>query len=304
MSSSRVVCSVGRTTSWLMRLVSSPARSFRKSGALTPAAQTINSAGSSRPSASRTPSGTTSATLASVCTSTPSLRNSSSDASDRRARQGRQHARRGLDEQHADVLVGIDAVQPEGHHFARRAVQFGGQLDAGGAGTDDGHMQLLRPHRRVLGMGADAGVDHARMKAQRVGGRLQPHRVFAHTRGAEIVALAADRDHQRVVAEGALRRDLPAFVIDMGRHQYLAPRAVQAHHFADAVAEVVPVRLREVAHLVGAHVHAAGRDLVQLGLPDVGALALDQRDLGLLAATQTYRPAAWPVRARPPRRRR
>ena len=33
-----------------MRLVSSPAMSFRKSGALTPAAQTISSAGIIRPS--------------------------------------------------------------------------------------------------------------------------------------------------------------------------------------------------------------------------------------------------------------
>ena len=81
-SSSRLVCSVGFTTSWLVRLVSSPAMFFRKSGALTPAAHTTSSAGSSRPSASFTPLGSTSATLASVCTSTPSLVSSDSVACD------------------------------------------------------------------------------------------------------------------------------------------------------------------------------------------------------------------------------
>ena len=38
------------------------------------------------------------------------------------------------------------------------------------------------------------------------------------------------------------------------------------------VAEVVPVRLREVVDLVRADVHAAGGDLVQLRLPDVRAV--------------------------------
>ena len=59
-----------------------------------------------------------------------------------------------------------------------------------------------------------------------------------------------------------------------------------ADHLADAVAEVVPVRLRQVVDLVRAHVHAAGGDLVQLGLPDVGAGAVDQGDVGLAALAQ------------------
>ena len=64
------------------------------------------------------------------------------------------------------VLVGVDAVQAVGHQLARRAVQFGGQLDAGGAGADDRHLQLVRRQRLVLRMGADAGVDQAALKAR------------------------------------------------------------------------------------------------------------------------------------------
>ena len=45
-------------------------------------------------------------------------------------------------------LFGVDAVEPVGHHLARRAVQLGRQFDAGGAGADDRHLQLLRPQRR------------------------------------------------------------------------------------------------------------------------------------------------------------
>ena len=41
----------------------------------------------------------------------------------------------------------------------------------------------------------------------------------------------------------------------------------------------MPVRLRQVVDLVRRHVHAAGGDLVQLGLPDVHAFAVDQRDV-------------------------
>ena len=73
-----------RTDELVDAVGSSPAMSFMKSGALTPAAHTTSSAGSMRPSARRTPSGSTSATLAVVCTSTPSLRSSASVACDRR----------------------------------------------------------------------------------------------------------------------------------------------------------------------------------------------------------------------------
>ena len=150
MSSSRVVCSVARTTSWLSRLVSSPAMSVSTSGALTPAAHTTSSAGMSVPLASRTPSASTSATGAPVCTRT--LRPSSSLR--RRLRQPlgqlRQDARRGLDQVDLDVLVGIDAVEPVGDELARGLVQLGRQLRARRAGADDGDLQLLRPQRLGL----------------------------------------------------------------------------------------------------------------------------------------------------------
>src|SRR5690606_8644632 len=79
---------------------------------------------------------------------------------------------------------------------------------------------------------------------------------------------------------------LVAVGIEEGRELHLPGGAVEADQLADAEAEVVPVRLREVADLVLAHVHAAGGDLVQLGFPDMGAGAVDQGDLCLAAASE------------------
>jgi hypothetical protein len=66
MFGSRVVCSVGNTTSWLARLVSSPSSLVKISGALTPAAHTTISAGMKVPLASLTPLAVTSSTRAEV----------------------------------------------------------------------------------------------------------------------------------------------------------------------------------------------------------------------------------------------
>ena len=47
----------------------------------------------------------------------------------------------------------------------------------------------------------------------------------------------------------------------------------------DAIAKAVPVRLGEVVDLVRPRIHAACGDLVQLRLPHVGAVAVDERDV-------------------------
>jgi len=67
-------------------------------------------------------------------------------------------------------------------------------------------------------------------------------------------------------------------------HQALV--AVQAHHLAQAVAEPVPVALRQVVGGVHVQVDAAGGDFVQVRLPEVRARFLDQRDVGQTLFTQ------------------
>ena len=59
-------------------------------------------------------------------------------------RQRRQDAIGGLDQDQLHVLFGIDAIKTVGHQRARRVVQLGRELHAGGACTDDRDLELLR----------------------------------------------------------------------------------------------------------------------------------------------------------------
>jgi redox-sensitive bicupin YhaK (pirin superfamily) len=68
--------------------------------------------------------------------------------------------------------------------------------------------------------------------------------------------------------------------------QHFARGPIEADHLAVAVLEAVPMRLREVIELVDIEVDGAGRQFVQVGLPEVRATALDERDLRATAPTE------------------
>jgi hypothetical protein len=68
---------------------------------------------------------------------------------------------------------------------------------------------------------------------------------------------------------------------------HLFDRAIEPDHPAQTVTEPVPMRLGEVVQLVLAGVHAAGRDLMQQRLPNMGSGALHQRDARPPAASET-----------------
>ena len=80
----------------------------------------------------------------------------------------RQDARGGLDQGDAEVAVGVDAVEAEGDDLAGGAVQLGRELGAGGAGADDGDLELAGADRLGLGLGAQDGVDQAAVEAGRL----------------------------------------------------------------------------------------------------------------------------------------
>ena len=234
-----------------MRLVSSPPKSRRKSGAFTPAAQTTSSDGMNSPIASTTPSARTSrharAGAHLDADGLQQVRRRGGDA----LRQRRQDARRRLDQHDVDVARGIDAVQAVGDDGAHRAVQFGGQFGAGGAGADDGDVELAGPHRLGLRVGAQAGVDQAPVEAAGLLRRLQRHRESRGAGRAEIVGDAADRHDQRVVGAARVAGVISRPSSSSHRRQLeLFRRAVEADHLAEAVGEMVPMRLREVVQLV------------------------------------------------------
>ena len=67
-----------------------------------------------------------------------------------------------------------------------------------------------------------------------------------------------------------LRHDHTVLIM-IGRHMYHARHAINAHHLADAVTEMVPVGLCQVVQLMHIQVHAARGQLMQVRLPEMGA---------------------------------
>ena len=57
--------------------------------------------------------------------------------------------------------------------------------------------------------------------------------------------------------------------------------AIKAYHGANAIAEVMPMGLHDVVQLVIVGVHAACSNLMQLGLPHMGARLVNQRHVHL-----------------------
>ena len=177
-------------------------------------------------------------------------------------------------------------------------MQFRGEFDAGGAGADDGHLQLFRSQRFALRIGADAGIDQPVVEAFGLRRRVEADRVLLRAGCAEIIGAAADGDDQRVVADLALADQQPAIVIVCRCDTHHAAFAVQTGHAAQAETEMMPPRLRQIIEHVLIHIHAAGGDLVQQRFPQMRTRTVDQRHLSLPAAadavTQTrceFKPA-------------
>ncbi len=122
------------------------------------------------------------------------------------------------------------------------------------------------------------------MKALGVVQRVERYRVRARTGHAEVVADAAEAEHQRVVGQRSPRQDLLALRARHRVEHHLAARTIEADDRTLAEAEVMPMRDREIVELVRVGVHAAGRDLVQQRLPHVRRVPVDERDLRHAAA--------------------
>src|SRR5262249_46286117 len=65
-----------------------------------------------------------------------------------------------------------------------------------------------------------------------------------------------------------------------GGEAHLPSGTIEPNHFAEAIAEPMPMGLGEVVHLIFAGIDAACRYRMQERLPDVGAGTIDQSDRG------------------------
>ena len=71
---------------------------------------------------------------------------------------------------------------------------------SGSAGADDCHVHLFGFVQFGLRLRTEQGIEQPLMEAFGLVRGVQQDRILANTRLAEVVAMAADRDDQRVVA--------------------------------------------------------------------------------------------------------
>jgi hypothetical protein len=129
----------------------------------------------------------------------------------------------------------------------------------------------------------------ARSSARTHAARRRPMEAFGIRRGverncalrdagdSEIVVDAADAEHERVVTNDALGKDLhPVLVADDPEPQ-LAPLPVEAHDLPLPKPEVVPVGHQEIVDVVDVGVDPARRHFVQQRLPQMRSTVVDER---------------------------
>src|SRR6516162_4175185 len=108
------------------------------------------------------------------------------------------------------------------------------------------------------------------MKALGVVRAVQQDRILANSRSTEVVAMAADREDQRIVADATPPDHFVSLVVQVRRELDLALGTVEPDQFADAIVEMVPMGLSPEFHLLHGKIHASCRDLMQQRLPEVG----------------------------------
>jgi hypothetical protein len=191
-----------------------------------------------------------------------------------------------LDQGDLHVALGVDAVEPIGNQPTRRLVQLGRQLDAGGTGTDDRHLELLLAQGGFLILRPQAGVQELLLDLLGLVVGVEEHAMLLHSQRAEVVADPAQCDHQRVIADRSSRYDLLAIGVEHRGEQDFLRTAIEPLHPALLEAEAVMLGVRQVDDIVRVRVERAGRHLVQEGLPHMREIGVDQGDPRLPLPTQ------------------
>jgi hypothetical protein len=137
-----------------------------------------------------------------------------------------------------------------------------------------------------LGVRTNACVDQAAPEGFGVCWRVERDGVFLCSGRSKVMRAASDGYDERVVRKLANGCHCLAKLVVVRGDLNDTPAAIEAGHFTDAVAEVVPMSLGHVAELMVLQVEAACRDLVQVRLPEVSALAIDERNARQTLSTQ------------------
>ena len=132
-------------------------------------------------------------------------------------------------------------------------------------------MQLTGGEGRFLGLRANTGVDEPLVKALGVRQGFEANGVLLYSGHAKVIGQTPHRQHQGVVGDGALRGHHLTTIVDMGGQVHTLLVAIEPHHGANAVAEMVPMGLHDVVQLMVIGVHAARGDFMEFGFPHMGS---------------------------------
>src|SRR5258708_39989638 len=98
----------------------------------------------------------------------------------------------------------------------------------------------MRPHTRV---------NQPLVEADRLLGAVQREGVLLHAGRTEIVDLTADGDNEGIIGHAAFGGDFDAVLVHEPSQPYFAVFPIEADHLAPRIAEVGPMRLRELTEL-------------------------------------------------------
>jgi hypothetical protein len=123
----------------------------------------------------------------------------------------------------------------------------------------------------ALRLRPDAGIYQTPIEPDGLLGRFKRNGMLCDTLGSKVIRHTANRHNERVVRHTSDRRNFLSVFIIGGREMDQLCSTVQAHHLANPVIEMPPMRLREVVQLFLARVHASRCDGMKKRLPQMGA---------------------------------
>src|SRR5258706_8920524 len=209
----------------------------------------------------------------------PELRELARRGSRLTLRVGRKQTGHPLDQE--DPGIGrVDRPEVAAERVVRDLAQRAGELDAGRAAADDDERHPLAASLRIrFALGRLEGDEDPASDRRSVVDRLQARRERRPFRMAEIRMPRPARDDQGVVADRAAVGELddPLLGVEVDR-------LAEEHGHVLAAPEDAPERLRDLARR-----QRARRDLVEQRLEQVVVVAVNERDVEPIVATETLR---------------
>ncbi|OMP13623.1 hypothetical protein COLO4_01279 [Corchorus olitorius] len=163
-------------------------------------------------------------------------------------------------------------------------IQFCRQLDAGRAAADNGDIDFLQ--LPFAGREAQEQVEHLIVETTRLMRVVEEDAVIFHAWRAEIVRGAAQRHHQTVIRQFALRYQQPTLrVADLSQFNGFSV-AINLRQRTQLELETVVARMRQIAERINTFIHRTGRHFMQQRFPQMAVVTIDQDDLRLFFAAE------------------